>query len=278
MHDLGFNKIAAAILATALGFMLIKEASHMILHAESPEVPAYRIAIVDEAPEGPAEDLPFPQADWVAAMDAEKGAKVFKKCTSCHNADNGGKNGTGPNLWDIVGAAAAAKDGFAYSGAIKNSGVTWGFEELDAFLKKPKDYISGTKMSFVGIKKDADRAAVIEYLRQAAPTPVAQPAAMITEIAAPAEDDAPVTGTVEGGSIVDKTVDKAVETTGGAATAVKDGASEAVDVTKDVVKDVAEGAVDVAKDVKDGVEDAAGDVKDTAKKILKKAEDLVTDE
>ncbi len=276
MHDLGFNKIAAAILASALGFMLIKEASHMVMHVEAPETPAYRIAIPETDTSGPAEPLPFPQADWVAAMDVERGKKVFKKCTSCHNADNGGKNGTGPNLWNIVGNGSAAKAGFAYSGALKNSGITWDYEALDGFLTKPSKYLSGTNMNFVGIKKAADRAAVIEYLRVNAPSPISRPTAITATPDAPTEAggnivpmEAPAgsSGDVQGGEIVDKTVDKVVETSGEVMETVTEAGKDAVDATKDVVKDVAEGA-----------EDVAGDVKDKAKDLMKKVEDAVKDE
>ena len=176
MDELGFNKIAGAVLATALGVMVLREAPHFFMHTEMPETPAYTVGPIEVETTGEAEPLPFPQADWIAAMDAVRGAKVFKKCTSCHNVDNGGANGTGPNLWNIVGASAGAKGGFKYSNALASSGITWTYEELDGFLKKPTKYVSGTNMNFVGLKKDADRAAVIELLRQASNAPTAKPA------------------------------------------------------------------------------------------------------
>lgn len=176
MDELGFNKIAAAVLATALGYMLLKEAAHSVMHVEELDTPAYALAIPETGGETKKEEpLPFPQAEWVAAMDAERGARVFKKCTSCHNNEAGGANGTGPNLWNVVGAPAAAHDGFAYSSAFKNSGKTWTYESLDNFLKRPGRYISGTNMNFIGLKKPADRAAVIEYMRVAADNPVPRP-------------------------------------------------------------------------------------------------------
>lgn len=183
MDELGFNKIAAAVLATALGYLLLKEASHKIVHAESPETPAYALELPEVA--GPAEviELPFPQAEWVGAMDAARGAKVFKKCVSCHNNEAGGANGTGPNLYNIVSTASAAKDGFAYSSAMKTSGLTWDYETLDGFLERPGRYLSGTNMNFIGLKKPADRAAVIEYLRvgSANPAPRPEAAVLVTE-------------------------------------------------------------------------------------------------
>jgi cytochrome c len=188
MDELGFNKIAGAILATALGIMVLREAPHFFMHSDMPETPAYWVGPTIDDTVDNDEPLPIPQPEWVAAMDAERGAKVFKKCASCHNADDGGANGTGPNLWNIVGQPAGAKAGFKYSGALASSGLTWNYEELDAFLHKPKKYVSGTTMGFVGLKKEADRAAVIELLRQASGTPVAQPEPATVEVAVPAEE------------------------------------------------------------------------------------------
>jgi cytochrome c len=102
-----------------------------------------------------------------AYADVEKGAKVFKKCKACHTVESGGKNGLGPNLFNIVGRPAAAIDGFKYSDAMTEAaagGLVWDEANLDEFLKKPKKFIKKTKMSFGGIKKDGKRADLIEYL------------------------------------------------------------------------------------------------------------------
>ena len=175
MDELGFNKIAAAILATALGYMGIKELSHAVIHVEAPAVPAYALDIPEAAGAVEEVELPFPQADWIAAMDADRGARVFKKCTSCHNAESGGANGTGPNLWNVVGAPAAQHAGFGYSTAFQNSGKTWNYESLYNYLERPTKYIPGTSMNFIGLKKAEDRAAVIEYLRLASDNPLPRP-------------------------------------------------------------------------------------------------------
>ena len=187
MDELGFNKIAAAVLVTGLGVMFLREAPHKLIHTDMPETPAYSVGSVEvETGNEAAEPLPFPQADWVAAMDAARGAKVFKKCTSCHNAENGGGNSTGPNLWGVVGRAAGAKGDFKYSAAMAGSGLTWDYETLNDYLAKPTKYLSGTAMNFIGVKKETDRAAVIELLRLAADTPLDQPAAAVME--APMEE------------------------------------------------------------------------------------------
>ena len=106
-----------------------------------------------------------------ASLDQEliaKGAKVFKKCKSCHKVGEGAKNGAGPLLTGVVYNPAGAVDGFKYSKALNGAakeGLVWTPEELASFLTKPKEYLKKTKMSFSGLKKEDDRSAVIEYLK-----------------------------------------------------------------------------------------------------------------
>ncbi|WP_299848895.1 cytochrome c family protein [uncultured Roseovarius sp.] len=102
-----------------------------------------------------------------AEGDAEKGEKVFKKCKACHAVGDGAKNKVGPILNGIVGAPAGANADFKYSDALKTmaeGGLVWDAESLSAFLTKPKDFMDGTKMSFAGLRKEADVANVIAYL------------------------------------------------------------------------------------------------------------------
>jgi cytochrome c len=131
-------------------------------------------ADVKQAAEAVAEAVTPPAnfAEAVGKADVEKGKRVFNKCKSCHTVDKGGKNGIGPNLWNVVNAGKAAHDGFKYSAALEGmSDTKWTYANLDAFLRKPRDYAKGTKMSFAGLSKDSDRANVIAYLRTLADTP-----------------------------------------------------------------------------------------------------------
>jgi cytochrome c len=107
----------------------------------------------------------------LASADPAAGEKVFKKCKACHTVEQGGKNKVGPNLWNVVGGTKAGADGFAYSGALSGLGGEWTYQDLDAYLTKPKDFAPGTKMSFGGLKKPGDRASVISYLRTLSDSP-----------------------------------------------------------------------------------------------------------
>ena len=95
----------------------------------------------------------------------DRGAILYKRCRSCHTLDQGGRNRVGPNLWNIFGRSAGARDDFNYSAAMAGSDIVWTDETMSAYLENPSAYIPGNRMSFAGLRKDEDRAAVILYLR-----------------------------------------------------------------------------------------------------------------
>ncbi len=96
------------------------------------------------------------------------GEKVFKKCKACHRIGLNAKNGTGPHLNNIFGRVAGQLEDYKkYSKNIKKmgqEGLIWNMETLTSFLENPREYITGTKMNFKGIKKSDELAALIEYL------------------------------------------------------------------------------------------------------------------
>lgn len=98
------------------------------------------------------------------AGDAVAGEKVFKKCASCHQVGEAAKNRTGPLLNGLVGRPAGQVPDFKYSEAMAGSGLTWDEATLAELLRKPKDLVKGTKMSFAGLKDEAEIADVIAYL------------------------------------------------------------------------------------------------------------------
>lgn len=182
--DLTFNKIAAGILATGLGIMGLREISAIAFESEPPERPGYAIDVPEEAEGGGGGTDPNRLLDWgtllISANPAD-GATVSKKCTSCHTFEQGGPNGTGPNLFGVLGGPIAAKAGFAYSDAMRAHGAEvggrWTLDDLNAFLLAPTRHIAGTKMTFVGLKKEDERVNIMAYLNTmtAAPVPIPAP-------------------------------------------------------------------------------------------------------
>ncbi|MDE0208735.1 MAG: cytochrome c family protein [Boseongicola sp.] len=100
----------------------------------------------------------------LANADSARGEKVFRKCVACHTVEKGGRKKIGPNLWNIVGAPVGAREGFRYSSAMLAFGGSWTPERLDAYLAKPRGFVKGGSMSFVGLKREQDRADVIVFL------------------------------------------------------------------------------------------------------------------
>ena len=103
-----------------------------------------------------------------ADCDVALGEKMFKRCKACHKLEDGAK-GIGPHLFGIANRPVAGVEGFKYSKgmlAYAEGGAVWDDARMHAFLTKPKGEVKGTKMSFAGIKKDDQRAALICYLAQ----------------------------------------------------------------------------------------------------------------
>jgi len=100
----------------------------------------------------------------LAAGDSDKGEKVFRKCKACHVVDKE-QNRVGPHLVGIIGRTSGAVEGFKYSKAMKDAGLTWTEENLAAYLTDPRGFIKGNRMAFAGLKKEADVVNVIAYLK-----------------------------------------------------------------------------------------------------------------
>ncbi len=99
-----------------------------------------------------------------SAQDAEAGKKLWNKCAPCHAIGPGAKNKVGPELNGLLGRPAASVEGFAYSDALKKSGITWDDETLHKWLENPKALVPGTKMLFPGVKDETQRDDIIAYI------------------------------------------------------------------------------------------------------------------
>ena len=196
MSDLTFNKIAGGVLLTGLIVFGLREASDIVFKKHEVEKAGYEIA-VQESTEGGGAPAVEVAPDWGTALllpaNIAAGEAISAKCQACHKLDPSGANGTGPGLYGVVGRAPGSHAGFAYSGAMKEFGAktpAWDYDHMYEFLKAPGKYISGTNMSFVGLKKPEDRVALIAYLHtlgSTLPVPAPKPAGAPAEAAPAAE-------------------------------------------------------------------------------------------
>jgi len=151
-----------------------KDSVEITAHAAVVDVTPEETAVAAETVQVAAVEPVAAEPEPVEVIDPEliaSGKKVFKKCKACHQIGEGAKNRTGPMLNGVVGRAAGSVEGFRYSKALvaaAGSGLTWDIQELSLFLTKPRDFLKGTKMSFPGLKKQADLDAVIAYMQSIA--------------------------------------------------------------------------------------------------------------
>ena len=101
-----------------------------------------------------------------AAQDAEAGAKVFNQCRACHQVGETAKNLIGPKLNGLFGRPAGSIEGFKYSDANKNSGITWSEAVFADYIKDPKAKIPGTKMVYAGLKNEQQVADLMAFLKR----------------------------------------------------------------------------------------------------------------
>lgn len=113
----------------------------------------------------------------LVSADANAGKAKAQACVSCHDFSAGGPDRIGPNLWQVVGRDIASRPGFVYSSAMAAQQGNWTYDRLFDFLAHPARTVPGTKMTFAGLRRPEDRAAVIRFLATlgASPPPFPQP-------------------------------------------------------------------------------------------------------
>ena len=171
------NKIVVSILLAVILILGINKISDVIFYVEKPEKSAYQVADVSTTTttETTSASSSTGSGDIMALLasaSAADGKKVFIKCGACHSIAKGGGNKIGPALWGVLGRQAGSISDYKYSKAMATHGKLWSFEEMNGFLIKPKDWIKGTKMTFVGLKKETERAAVILYMNNNTDSPL----------------------------------------------------------------------------------------------------------
>lgn len=191
MSSFELNKIFAAVLVAGIVAMLGGFIAKQMVHPHALEKDAVFIEGVteDAGGGGAVAALPQPILNLIATADVAQGEKLSKACAACHAFDKGGANKVGPGLWGIVGNRVATHAGFAYSEPMAAHGGSWDYLSLNKFLWNPKKHVPGTKMTYAGLKKPEDRAALIAWLRTMADGPTPLPSA--AQIEAEAKELAP---------------------------------------------------------------------------------------
>ena len=175
MDSFELNKIIAAILMVALLVIGLGKIADGIFHVKKPERPGYQVEVESQSTSSATQVTEMGEKIDIAAImalgDVASGEAIFKKCAACHSIKKGGANKIGPALYGVVGSKVGSASDYKYSNALASYGKEWTFEELNGFLKNPGSYLKGTKMSYAGLKKEADRASLIKYLNQNSDNP-----------------------------------------------------------------------------------------------------------
>ena len=172
------NKIIVSIVFALILVIGINKVADVIFYVEKPEKSAYQVASVATTTSTTSTETTSVSSEsgnimaLFASTSAADGAKVFKKCLTCHSIGKGDPNKIGPNIFGVLNRKAGSISDYKYSKAMVAYGKVWSFEEMNGFLTKPKDWIKGTKMSFMGLKSAKDRAAVILYMNENTDNPL----------------------------------------------------------------------------------------------------------
>lgn len=167
----GFLKSQAEVFGPAIGLALCVTLfavlmADLLYQPKKMTKRGFKIELsIDGKPVVQKKEKPVDLASVMQLADFDRGAKIFKKCATCHTIGKGEAAKIGPNLYGIIGRKRAST-AFVYSDAMKAKNDPWNPELINQFITKPKDFVPGTKMAFPGLKKPQDRADVILFLEK----------------------------------------------------------------------------------------------------------------
>ena len=181
------NKIAAASLTALLLIFGLPQLTAAIFgggehgggHAEELHLAYCCVELESTAATGGEEEAPYDLGALLANASASGGERRAALCQSCHTFEQGGANGTGPNLWNVVGRPVGSVSGFNYTSVLQGDGGEWSYDRLDAYLRNSQEYMPGTAM-VQRFPRDNQRADILAYLGSlsANPEPFPEPSAV----------------------------------------------------------------------------------------------------
>ncbi len=191
------NKIAGAVLAALILVLGLPQLTAAIFsdghaggHGDELQLAYCCVELETAAPSASAEPAPADLGTLLANASVSGGKRRAALCASCHTFEEGGANGAGPNLWNIVGRPVASAPGFNYTSALQEFGGAWTYQRLNEYLKNSQEYVPGTAMA-QRFARDDQRADILAYLGSlsASPAPFPEPAAAETHAGAAEGDD-----------------------------------------------------------------------------------------
>lgn len=170
MSSFEINKIMGSVFSIILFLLIIKNLSDILYpvqevtnHNNSEKVEISNLKSDNDIKDENIVELDIEER--LISANIDDGKKFSKKCVACHSFELDGPNKIGPNLYNIHSREIASITSYKYSKALTSKTGKWDNQNLDSFLKNPKEWAPGTKMSYVGIKKGEDRANIIKYLQ-----------------------------------------------------------------------------------------------------------------
>jgi cytochrome c len=181
MNSFELNKIMGAVFGVLLVVVGLGVIAGMLFEPRPVGIAGYALPEADVA-DAPAAEVPMedPLPIRLANASLERGEAASRACSSCHTFVQGGPNGIGPNLWDVVMGPKAHIAGFGYSSAMQEraaAGEIWDFDALDGFIAAPRQYMPGTSMAYAGLRNAQERANLILYMRSLSDNPPPLPEA-----------------------------------------------------------------------------------------------------